>query len=87
MQPEVGRQVDHRPDPVDEPRDQALGLAVGQGAEDEVEAVEGRRVGRRVDQRRIGGGQRRGVGGHRLAGVVTGGGHGHLQIGVGGAEP
>ena len=39
-----------------------------------------------VDQVRVGGGQRRGVGGHRLAGVRPGGGHRHLEVGVAGAQ-
>ena len=85
-QAEVGGQVDDDPDPVDQVGHQVLGLAVGQGQEHHVEAVEGGGVGRAVDEGGVGGGQRRGVGGHRLAGVAPGCGHRHLEIGVAGAQ-
>ena len=54
LQPEVGRQVHDQPDPVPQRGDDPLGLAVRQGAEDQVEAVERVRVGspRRPDRGR-----------------------------------
>ena len=39
------------------------------------------------DEIGVGGGQRRGVTGHRVAPVLAGGGHRHLEVGVGGAQP
>ena len=54
LQPEVGRQVHDQADPRPELGDDALGLPVGQAAEDQVEPVEAGRVAVLVDQSGIG---------------------------------
>ena len=81
-QPEVGGQVDDDADAVAQGRHDPLRLPVREGAEHEIEAVEGVRAGRLVDHSRIGGGQRRRVLPHRLAGPGVSGDRGHLDVGV-----
>ncbi len=53
-QAEVRRQVDHHTHPPAQLGDDALGFAVGQGAKDEVEAVEQHRVVVAVDETGVG---------------------------------
>ena len=89
-QPEVGRQVDDDPDPVTQGRHDPLRLAVREGAEHEIEAVEAveagssgcSRSGRLVDHSGVGGGQRRRVLPHQLTGAGMRGDRGHLDVGV-----
>ena len=60
---------------------------MGKGEEDQVEPVQFGDRGGRVHEGRIGGGQRRGVPGHVLADMVTGGGHRQLEVWVGSTQP
>ena len=85
-QAEVGGQVDEESDPSDQGRGQALGLPVGQGQEDDVEAVEVVGHQLRERQRGVGAGQRRIERSHRLTGLAVGPGHHHLEFGMAGAE-
>ena len=50
MQPEVGSEVDDEPDPAPQIGDEALGLAVGQRTEHEVEPVQTGRIVVLVDE-------------------------------------
>ena len=85
-QPEVGAEVDHVTDGVDEiPRDR-LRLAVGQAEEHEVEAGEVGRGDLLVGQAVVGDGQRRVEVADGGAGVGVGGDHGDLDLGVAGEE-
>ena len=79
LEPEVGRQVDDAAHPLAQSGDELLGLAVGQGAEDQVEAIERGHVGVLVDQAGVGGPQRWRVPADGLPGVGMGGGHPHLE--------
>ena len=83
---EVGAEVDEVPDAVDQVGDEALRLAVREGQEDEVEAVEGRGVERVEGQVRVGGGERRVQVGDRGAGLTVPGGGDDLEVRVGGEQ-
>ena len=86
-EPEVAAEVDEVRDAAGEVGHQALGFTVGQGEEDQVEAVEGRRVERIQGEARVGGGQRRVQLGDRDPGVGSRRCRDDVQVGVAGEEP
>ncbi len=79
VQPEVGGEVDDEPDPAPQIGDEALGLAVGQRTEHEVEPVETGGIAVLVDEAGVRRREGRRVLPHRLAGMGVRGGHGHLE--------